>query len=131
MGKLAKVERELAKVARKAMPRGAALPFGDHGGSYDEPCAACGEPRGTHIMPAGLKAAREAEERGEGLVVAVQGIALRGHSCWECEKAHGSRECIGHPWHHFVFHVSEPSNVPALQESEATRVVPAPKGGVK
>jgi hypothetical protein len=35
MGKLAKVERELAKVARKAMPRGAALPFGDHGGSYD------------------------------------------------------------------------------------------------
>jgi hypothetical protein len=65
-------------------------------------CVACGEVESIHILPQLLKARRDAEARGEGLVVAVQGIALRGANCWECKG-----ECLGHPWHHFIFRVNE------------------------
>jgi hypothetical protein len=78
-------------------------PFGQGGGGV---CVACGEVESIHILPQYLAAARDAEARGEGLVVAVQGIALRGSKCPEC---HG--ECLGHTWHHFIFRAA-----PLLEE---------------
>jgi hypothetical protein len=73
-------------------------------------CAACGEVESVHIMPFDLARLREAERRGEGLVVAVQGISLRGSTCWECKG-----ECLGHPWHHFVWHAAEVTTAPKLE----------------
>jgi hypothetical protein len=79
-------------------------------------CAACGEVESVHILPQQLAALREAERRGLGQVVAVQGIALRGSNCWECKQANGSGECLGHPWHHFVWHKNEGVGLPELTE---------------
>jgi hypothetical protein len=61
-------------------------------------CVACGEVESVHIHPAHLARMRGLERQGLGLVVAVQGISLRGSNCYECKG-----ECLGHPWHHFVF----------------------------
>jgi hypothetical protein len=74
-------------------------------------CAACGEVESIHIMPFDLARLREAERRGEGLVVAVQGISLRGSHCGAC----GGGECLGHPWHHFVWHTAEVTTAPKLE----------------
>lgn len=67
--------------------------------SRERLCAACGQVESAHLLPQHIRWAREREARGEGTVYVVQGVNLQGSKCYSC----GGGECLGHPWHHFVF----------------------------